>query len=403
MKVVIAPDSFKESLAAPEVAEAIAQGVLAVAPDATVDLCPMADGGEGTTDAMVAATGGSFLYADVYDPLGKPIRARLGLLGEANQPVLPGELGVSAARARSGTGDGNAGTAVIEMAAASGLALVPPDLRDPLRTTTFGTGLLMLAALDAGVREIIVALGGSATVDGGSGCVQAMGGVFTDADGAPLVCGLAGGGLADLHAIDLSQLDPRLANVRVRAACDVMNPLLGEHGAAAVYAPQKGATPDAVLVLEQNLARFARVMVESLERNVADLPGAGAAGGMGAGLAGLLGASLERGGELVAETVGLARRLHGADLCITGEGCLDTSTRYGKTAMTVADFARIASVPCVCIPGRSASDAPAESFAAVRPLVDGNVSTRMAMEQPELLLKQRATEAVRTMGLPGKS
>ncbi len=397
MKVVIAPDSFKESLSAANVAEALARGVLAAAPDATVDLCPMADGGEGTCDAMVAATGGSFLYADVFDPLGKPIRARLGLLGETSQPALPGELGVSAARSRVGAGNGDARTAVIEMAAASGLALVPPDLRDPLRTTTFGTGLLMLAALDAGVREVIVALGGSATVDGGSGCAQALGAVFGDGDGVPLVCGLSGGGLADLHEIDLSQLDPRLADVRIRAACDVMNPLLGEHGAAAVYAPQKGATPDAVQMLEANLARFAEVIGESLGRAVTDLPGAGAAGGMGAGLAGLLGASLERGGELVAETVGLARRLHGADLCITGEGCLDASTRYGKTPMTVADFARIASVPCVCIPGRATPDAPAESFAMVRPLVDGNVSTRMALEQPELLLKQRASETLRAL------
>ncbi len=412
MNVVIAPDSFKESLDAANVAEAIAEGVLRALPEANVDLCPMADGGEGTVPAMVAATGGSYVTADVFDPLGRPIRARFGLLGDVAPPGLPGELGLAAARRRA---DGDHGgreeaiaepstdapragvrRAVIEMAAASGLALVPADLRDPLRTTTFGTGQLIREAMDRGAREILVGVGGSATVDGGAGCAQALGATFLDASGEACVCGLSGGGLADVARIDLTDLDPRLADVRVRVACDVTNPLLGPDGAARVYGPQKGATPEAVETLEANLAALARAIREATGRDVAREQGAGAAGGLAAGLMGLAGATLCPGAALIAEAVGLARRLRGADLCITGEGKLDRQSGFGKTAVCVANVARLAGVAVVCIAGVATDDAPTERFEAVWPLVAGDVTVEQSLAEPERYLAQRADEAVRS-------
>lgn len=398
MKVVIAPDSFKETLSAADAAAALAEGVLAACPSAVIDVCPMADGGEGTAAAMLAALGGEWIHADVYNALGSQVRARFAMLAPPERAVLPGELGVSAARARvMGDGEIAGRTAVLDMAAASGLALISGELRDPHRSTTYGTGQLIAAALDAGAREIIVALGGSATVDGGAGCAQALGAEFLDDADEPIVCGIANAGLEHLVQIDLSGLDSRLDEVTLRAACDVTNPLLGDRGAAAVYGPQKGATPEGVVTLERNLAQLAKVLREQLEVDVASWEGGGAAGGLGAGLAGLLGASLENGAALVAKTVDLAGRLRGADLCITGEGQLDTSTSFGKAPLAVAEDARIASVPCVCIPGVLGDNAPSEVFAEVLPLVDGEVTARAAMEQPELFLRRRAGDAVRRM------
>jgi len=399
MKIVIAPDSFKESLSAAGVAEAIAAGVLQAAPDARIDLCPMADGGEGTVEAMVAATAGEIRVADVFDPLGAPIRAKFGLLGSGGGAGLPGEVGLSASMGlsagqgpASGTEDGP--VAVIEMAAASGLALVPPERRDPLRTTTFGTGQLILAALDAGAKEIIVGIGGSATMDGGCGCAQAMGVVFTTADGQACLCGLGGGGLADIQGIDLSDRDPRLGEARIRVACDVRNPLTGPNGAAAVYGPQKGAMPEVVQRLDANLAHLAAIIRETMGLDVENLPGAGAAGGLGAGLVAFAGATLEPGLRIVAEAVRLPRRLRAADLCITGEGKFDAQSAAGKTAAGVAKLARLAGVPTLCVCGQSTPDAPHELFAGVWPLAGGQVKPARAMAQPEVFLKRRAKEAV---------
>lgn len=399
MKVVIAPDSFKESVSASQAASALAEGVLAARPDAVIDICPMADGGEGTVEAMVAATGGQFRYADTFDPLGSPRRARFGLLGRSGGPALPGQIGLAAAQARSEgeetAWDGD--TAIIEMAAANGLALVPAERRDPRRTTTFGTGKLILAALDAGAKEIILGIGGSATVDGGCGCAQALGVLFLDQRGELCVCGLAGGGLAGINSIDLSDRDPRLAQTRLRVACDVTNPLLGPHGAAAVFGPQKGATPEVVEQLEAGLTNLAKVLREKLGVDIAEMPGGGAAGGLGAGLVAFAGAKLESGVELVAGAVGLGRRLAGADLCLTGEGKLDGQSAAGKTAVGVARLARRHGVPVLCIPGQAAADAPREFFRDIRPLVAGNVTVRQAMTQTESLLKQRAAEAVKAI------
>ena len=398
MKVVIAPDSFKETLRAADVASALAAGVLDACPDARIDLCPMADGGEGTVEAMVAATGGKLLTTDTFDPLGAPLRAHFGLLGGAAGAGLPGELGLAGAMSHGDELDGpfvEGRTAVIEMAAASGLALVRPDLRDPLRSTTFGTGKLILAALGAGAREIILGIGGSATVDGGCGCAQALGVTFLNRAGEPCICGLAGGGLPDIDRIDLSDRDARIATTKIRVACDVTNPLTGPQGAARVYAPQKGATPEVVEQLEAGMRHLAAVIRRSLGVDVEPLAGAGAAGGLGGGLVAFLGATLERGVEVVASAVGLARRLAGADLCLTGEGKLDSQSRSGKTAFGVAEIARQASVPTVCIPGQASDDAPRESFVGVYPLVAQDVSVRQAMLHGPDLLRRRAAQAVR--------
>ena len=399
MKIVIAPDSFKESLAAAEVAAALAEGALAACPSASVDLCPMADGGGGTVEAMVAATGGRFLSADVYDPVGREIRARFGLLGRQGDTALPGQVGLSAARTLAdGEGTPATGpdgpTAVIEMAAASGLALLAPDMRDPLRTTTYGTGGLILAALDAGARRIVVGIGGSATVDGGCGCAQALGVTFVNADGRDAVCGLAGGGLGEIGHIDTRLRDGRLDGAEIRVACDVTNPLLGPNGAAAVYGPQKGATPEMVAQLEAGLAHLAEIIRRDLSVDVTALVGGGAAGGLGAGLVAFAGAALEPGLALVADAVQLGRRLSDADLCITGEGCLDAQSAAGKTTVGVADIARAKSVPVICIPGQAAPDAPRHLFDDVRPLVAEEVTRRLALQQPHQLLKRRAKEAV---------
>ena len=353
-KVVIAPDSFKGSLAAADVAQAVARGVLAACPEAQIDLCPMADGGEGTVDAMVAATGGRFLTIDVFDPLGSPIRARIGLLGAADAGgLLPGEIGLTAARAAA-MGEGAAApshTAVIEMAAASGLGLAPADRRNPLRTTTYGTGQLILAALDAGAKKIILGIGGSATNDGGAGCAQALGVDFFDADGEECVQGLAGGGLMNVATIDLSGRDKRLDAADILVACDVTNPLTGPEGAAAVYGPQKGATEEIVRQLDAALVHLAKLIREQLGMDVETLPGAGAAGGLGAGLVAFAGAKLTNGGKLIAEAVGLPARLRGADLCITGEGKIDGQSRFGKVPMRVASLAGQAGVSTACIAG----------------------------------------------------
>jgi len=370
MKVVIAPDSFKESLPAADVSKALAAGVRDAAGDAEIDLCPMADGGEGTVAAMVAATGGTFLTTDVFGPLGEPRRARFGLLGDET-------------------------TAVIEMAAAAGLAMVSPDRRDPLATTTFGVGQLIRAALDAGAADLVVGIGGSATVDGGAGCAQALGVVFIGRDGRPCVCGLAGGGLGDVGRIDASDRDPRIASCRIRVACDVTNPLTGPNGAAAVYGPQKGATAEMVETLDAGLANLAAVIRRDLGADVATLPGAGAAGGLGAGLVAFAGATLAPGVQIVADAVGLPRRIRGADLVLTGEGKFDAQSAAGKTAVGVARLAAGAGVPVACVPGQATPDAPHDRFAAVCPLTDGSVTVAEALAEPDQLLRRRAAEVVK--------
>lgn len=376
MKLLIAPDSFKECLTAVEVAAALADGARKACPAAAIDVCPMADGGEGTVSAMVAATAGRLETAKVMGPLGQPAAAAFGLLPAADAP--------------------GAETAVIEMAAASGLQRVPPQRRDPMRTTTYGTGELIAAALDAGAAEVLIGIGGSATVDGGCGCAQALGVVFADANGRPCRRGLAGGDLLDICRIDVSRRDPRAARARIRVACDVTNPLTGLDGAAAVYGPQKGATPETVGKLEAGLGHLAEVVRRDLGIDVEPLPGAGAAGGLGAGLVAFLGAELQRGVAIVSEAVGLRSRLDDADLCITGEGKFDTQSLSGKTAVGVANVARQVGVPVICVPGQAEPGVDDRGlFAAIRPLVARDVTVAEAMRRPAELLTLRAERAVR--------
>lgn len=397
MKVLIAPDSFKESLSAADVSAALGEGVLGLCGGTQIDLCPMADGGEGTVEAVVAATGGRFVFTEVYDPLGSSIRARFGLVGPGAQANLPGELGLAAAEVLAeGQGDlAGGGTAVIEMAAASGLGLVGPADRDPFRTTTFGTGQLILAALDAGVSQIIIGIGGSATVDGGCGCAQGLGVTFVRQDGQACVCGMGGGALGDLGSIDMSDRDRRLEHVRIRVACDVTNPLTGPSGAAAIYGPQKGATAEMVEQLDAGLGHLAEVIRRDVGVEVLNLPGGGAAGGLGAGLVAFTGATLERGVDLVAQAVGLQRRLGGVDLCITGEGKFDAQSGAGKTVSGVAQRARAAGVPVICIAGQVSDDAPVDLLDDVLALVDGETTAAAAIRDPQPLLKALAAKAMK--------
>lgn len=324
MRVVIAPDSFKGSLNASEAARAMEEGLRRAWPCASVERVPLADGGEGTAQALVEATGGRLLPLRVTGPLGEPVEAALGILGD----------GLSA---------------VVEVAAAAGLTQVPPERRDPSVTTSRGVGELIRSALDCGCRRIIVALGGSATNDAGAGMLQALGVSLRDNLGRELRTG--GAALVELARIDVSGLDPRLAGIEVVAACDVDNPLCGPEGASAVFGPQKGASGEMVVRLDAALRHFAAVVFEHLGVDVLNLPGGGAAGGIGAAVAAFLGGRLQRGIEIVLDAVGFEERLRGADLVITGEGRLDGQTLRGKVPFGVLQAARARGVPVVAVAG----------------------------------------------------
>lgn len=329
MKIVIAPDSFKESLSAMQVAEAIEQGFSAIFPHAEYIKLPMADGGEGTVESMVAATQGDWIRVDVTGPLGNSVDAFFGWMGDGE-------------------------TAVIEMAAASGLHLVSPERRDPLITTSFGTGELILTALDHGARKIIIGIGGSATNDGGAGMMQALGAHLFDKQGKEL--SLGGGALAELATIDLSQLDARLLQTDILVACDVDNPLCGAKGASAVFGPQKGATPGKVKLLDVALHNYGEKIELATGKSVLNVAGSGAAGGMGAALFGLLNARLQPGIDIVTEALKLAEVVQGADLVITGEGRIDSQTIHGKTPVGVARVAKRFDIPVIAIAGGMTPD-----------------------------------------------
>lgn len=329
MKVVIAPDSYKESLTAMEVATAIENGFKEIMPDAEYIKLPMADGGEGTVQSLVDATGGDIVTEEVTGPLGQPVEGFYGLLGDGS-------------------------TAVIEMAAASGLHLVEPSERNPLLTTTYGTGQLIKAALDKGVNHIIIGIGGSSTNDGGVGMAQALGAKLVDAEGADLPFG--GGAIARLAKIDLSGLDPRLAKIQLEVACDVDNPLCGPKGASHVFGPQKGATPEMVEQLDQNLAHYAAMIYQTNGKDVISQAGSGAAGGLGAALLGLFDATLRPGINIVMDAVNLAEVVKDADLVITGEGRIDSQTIHGKTPIGVARTAKLYQLPVIGIAGSTAQD-----------------------------------------------
>lgn len=330
VRVVIAPDKFRGSLEASEVARAMARGVKRALPEAEVDCIGMADGGEGFTETMVDALGGRFETVEVRGPLGHLVQARLGLVE-------------------------NNTTAVMSMASASGLALIPYDMKNPLLTTTYGTGQLIRKALDLGVKRILIGIGGSATNDGGAGMAAALGYRFLSAEARELPLG--GGALARLDRIDADRRDPRLASVKIEVACDVTNPLCGPTGASAVYGPQKGANTEMVQRLDLALGNLARVVKRDLGCEISDIPGAGAAGGLGAGLVGFTNGRLRRGIDLVIDAVRLRERMVSADLCITGEGRIDHSSGYGKTVSGVAHVAREFQKPCVALGGSLSSGA----------------------------------------------
>lgn len=324
-RLVIAPDSYKESLDAGQAAESIAAGFLRVFPALDIVRVPLSDGGEGLVKILVGATGGRLLECQVTGPLGDPVQSFFGQLGS-------GEC------------------CAVEMAAASGLALIPPSLRNPMETTTFGTGELIKHALDKGCRRIIVGIGGSATNDGGAGMAQALGARLLNGRGEEIRPGARG--LRKLEKIDLSGLDPRLAEVEITAASDVTNPLCGPQGASYVYGSQKGAPPEMLPVLDGLLRRLADVIKRDLNVDVAEMPGAGAAGGLGAGLAAFLGAALKPGVQVVLEAVGFENILsRGADLVVTGEGQINRQTAFGKVPAGVALLAGKFGIPVVALVG----------------------------------------------------
>ncbi|WP_426551626.1 glycerate kinase [Bacillus pumilus] len=368
MKIVIAPDSFKESLSAYETACAIERGFHAILPDAEYIKLPMADGGEGTVQSLVNATGGYMINQVVTGPLGEPVDAFFGMLGDGE-------------------------TAVIEMAAASGLHLVPQEKRNPLLTTSRGTGELMLAALDQGAKHVIIGLGGSATNDGGVGMMQGLGAAFLDQAGQELSPG--GGTLHQLASIDLSGLDPRLQSVRLEAACDVDNPLTGERGASAIFGPQKGANEEMVQVLDKNLAYFAHIAEKQFNVSVSfkDAAGAGAAGGLGASLLGFLHADLQRGIDIVLKAVQFDDVIKEADLVITGEGRIDQQTIYGKTPIGVAKAAKQYHLPVIAIAGSLSKDSAVvheHGIDALFSIVPGVTSLSEAMRDGAIHVERTA-------------
>lgn len=375
MKIVLAPQSLKGSLDAPGVAEAMAAGVAAVFPEAEIVVCPVADGGEGTVHALVAATGGRLEHVRVTGPLGEPVMAEYGMLGGSR-------------------------TAVIEMAAASGLPLVPSALRDPRRTSTYGTGELMRAALDAGCERLLIGIGGSATNDGGAGMAQALGAHLLDDAGHEVSAG--GAALARLARIDASGLDQRLRHIQVQVACDVTNPLYGSEGASVVYGPQKGASPAMVEELDAALMHYAEVIRRDLGLDVAQAPGAGAAGGLGAGLLAFSGATLVPGARLVLEALDFAAKVDGAALVLTAEGRLDAQTAYGKAVGAVAATARQAGAGVVALAGSiESSDTALHGLGidAAIPLVDGPMTLEASMARAAELVTQATIRALRLVAL----
>lgn len=371
MRIVVAPDSFKGSVSALGVANAMERGILAVFPEAEVLKAPIADGGEGTVEALVEATGGQIIYEEVMGPMGEPVKAYWGILGDGE-------------------------TAVMEMAAASGLPLVPKDKRDPRIATTYGTGQLMKSALEKGLRKIIIGIGGSATNDGGTGLAQALGVKFLDASGQELAQG--GAALEKLARIELGGLDPRIAEAEIMVACDVDNPLCGPRGATAVYGPQKGATPEMVAELDSALGVYAKIATAVTGKAMAEYPGAGAAGGLGAGLLFFTNAELRPGVEIVLEAAGFEAMVETADLLITGEGRTDFQTAFGKAPVGAAKVAKQWNVPVVCIAGGlgdGADDVLAQGIDGLASTVPQPMSLEECMNCGGALIEEATTRVCR--------
>lgn len=372
MRIVIAPDSFKGCLTAVEVCDALEKGIRRRFPEADIIKVPMADGGEGTVQSLVDVSGGKVIEKTVHDPLGRRVKSFFGMMGDGT-------------------------TAVIEMAAASGLPLLRQGERNPRVTSTIGTGELILEAIGMGAKRVIMGIGGSATNDGGRGMAEALGARFIGSNGTAL-SEPGGAALHDLASIDVSGLDERLAGVEFIVACDVDNPLTGPRGASAVYGPQKGATPADVEYMDAALANYALVVKRQLGKDVSEVPGAGAAGGLGAGLMTFCNATLRRGVEIVVEATGLTGKCKGADLVITGEGRTDFQTKFGKTPMGVARAAKAHKIPVILISGSIAAgardlyDLGVEALFAIP---NGPMTLESSLKDAEALLADAAENAVR--------
>ncbi len=378
MRILIAPQSLKGSLTAAEAGLAIAQGVQAVYPKAEIEIVPIADGGEGTVQALVDATNGKIIQQTVTGPLGKPVPAFFGLMGDGS-------------------------TAAIEMASCAGLPLVPPDQRDPRITTTYGVGELILAALDYGSRHFIIGIGGSATNDGGAGMAQALGAALLSRQGTQIARG--GAALATLAHISTSTMDPRLQECTLEVACDVTNPLCGPTGASAVYGPQKGATPEMVEELDSALAHYAQIIEQDLGMSVREIPGAGAAGGLGAGLIAFLHATLRPGAQIVFEAIHLEERIRTANLVITAEGQIDAQTAYGKSVGSVAEIAKRYGLPVLALAGSLGDNYRVVyelGVDAVATLPSGPMTLAFAMENAAWLLSDAAERACRLIQVGAK-
>ena len=373
MNIIVAPDSFKGSLTALEAADAILQGIRDALPDAEVVSIPLADGGEGTAEALVLATRGRFVKGRVTGPMGKPVEAILGVLGDDV-------------------------TGVVEMAQAAGLTLVPPEERNPLLATTYGVGELILAALDEGCTRVIVGLGGSATNDGGAGLAQALGARLLAPNGSEI--GRGGAALMGLDHIDISGLDPRVERTTIWAASDVTNRLCGPEGASAIYGPQKGASSQMVEMLDEALAHYAAIIEHDLGIDVRDLSGAGAAGGLGAGLAAFCRAEIRSGASLVLQILNFEDHLEAADLVITGEGKIDRQIEFGKAISGVALLSEKYGVPVIAFTG--SLQVEPEKLArrgvhAVVPITTGPMAEEEAMSRASELLQAAAERTMRLL------
>ncbi|PHO07557.1 glycerate kinase [Thermoanaerobacterium thermosaccharolyticum] len=369
MKILVAPDSFKGSLSSKEVLKAISEGIRR-AIDAEIAGLPIADGGEGTVDALIASLGGRIVDVDVVGPLGNVVKSFFGIL--------------------------NDGTAVIEMAASSGLNLVPNDMRNPLITTTYGVGQLIKEALDKGCRKFIIGLGGSATNDGGAGMIQALGVKLLDEDCKDIPYG--GGNLHKLKKVDTSSIDKRVYESSFIVASDVTNPLCGEYGASAVYGPQKGATPEMVEILDRNLKHYSSVIKETLGKDFSDVPGAGAAGGLGFSLMAFLNAKIRSGIDIVMEASNIDEKVKSCDIVITGEGNTDFQTAYGKAPAGIARIAKKYGKPVVILSGglgKNYKDLYDIGVTSMFSIVDKPMTLQEAMINAKKLIADRAEDIIR--------
>jgi len=373
MHVVIAPDSFKECLRSTQVAAAISKGVKNIVPDAEITCIPLADGGEGTVEALVAATGGRIVRTSSVDALNRPIPSYYGALGD-NQ------------------------TAVVEMAAASGIECIEPECRNPLVTSTYGTGLLLIAAMENGFKRIILSIGGSATNDGGAGMAQALGFGLLNKQGNPITQG--GGFLGELERIDRATVHPLLQEVKITVACDVQNPLLGSSGASRIYGPQKGASPEIVEVLEANMTHFSGVLQQTFGRDFSSIPGAGAAGGLGAGLLAFCNAAVVPGFELISQLTRLDEFVKRSDLVFTGEGKIDRQTVFGKTISGVARIAKKYEVPVVALAGIVDGDLTelyTQGITSVYAIANAPMSVEESKARAEELLELISAQVIRSI------